>query len=199
MLALLGRRVLGVVWFSERAGAPMSRIIASSDSQHRLAEALVGLELPPIVLEGYEDGELRLREYSVALPVVLYLYPGSPSSPEEDPVESMDGAQHRAFRDHRPDLEARGYRAIGISSESLSVQRLSGLRNRLPHRLLSDPRLELAQELGLPTFAVAGRSWYERLTLVASGGRIEKAFFPVASAARSAAQVIAWMTMHGVG
>jgi hypothetical protein len=76
----------------------------------------------------------------------------------------------------------RGYRAIGV-----------------PHRLLSDPGLELAELLGLPTFAVAGRAWYERLMLVACGARIEKAFFPVSSGARSAAQVIAWMTMHGVG
>jgi peroxiredoxin len=177
----------------------VSRLPASSGSPGRLAEGLVGRGLPPVVLESYEDGGLQLREYAVPLPVVLYFYPGSPTSPAENYVELMDSAQHRAFRDHQQDLEARGYRAIGISSESLSAQRMSALRNRVPHRLLSDPRLELAQSLGLPTFAVAGRSWYERLTLVASGARIEKAFFPVASAARSAAQVVAWMTMHGVG
>jgi hypothetical protein len=34
--------------------------------------------------------------------------------------------------------------------------------------------------------------------LVASGGLIEKAFFPVTNASRSAAQVIAWMTVQGI-
>jgi peroxiredoxin len=176
----------------------MSRLLAIPISRHRLADALVGLELPPIVLEGHEDGGLQLREYAVALPVVLYFYPGSPGSSAADPVDLMDSAQHRAFRDWREDLDVRGYRAIGISSESLSAQRLTALRNRVPHRLLSDPRLELAELLGLPTSAVAGRAAYERLTLVACGARIEKAFFPIASPARSAAQVLAWMTMHGI-
>jgi peroxiredoxin len=174
----------------------MSRLVTRSSWRHRVADALVGLELPPVVLQGYDGGELQLREYAVALPVVLYFYPGSSSSSVGDPVELMDSAQHRAFRDQRQDLEAWGYRAIGISSQSLAGQRLSGLEHRVPHQLLSDPGLELAQSLGLPTFARAGHGSYERLTLVASGARIAKAFYPVTDAAQSAAQVIAWMTMH---
>jgi peroxiredoxin len=176
----------------------MSRVVATANTPNRLAEALVGLELPRVVLQDHEDGELQLREYAVALPVVLYFYPGSPNPPAECPGELMDGAQHRGFCDQRQDLAVRGYRALGISSESLSAQRLTAMRNQVPHRLLSDPRLELAQLLSLPTFAVAGGASYERLTLVASGARIEKAFFPVANPARNASQVVAWMTTHGI-
>jgi peroxiredoxin len=176
----------------------MTRLV-SSPRLAGVAEALVGLEVPPVVLGDYEKEELELRAFTVALPVVLYLYPGSPSSPVGASVELMDSAQHGAFRDHRQDLEALGYRAIGVSSQSVSAQRLSTLRNRVPHRLLSDPKLELARALNLPTFTVAGREWYERLTLLVRGGRIEKAFFPVVSPVRNAAQVVAWMTLHGTG
>jgi peroxiredoxin len=169
-------------------------------SQRRVADRLVGLKIPCVVLRDHQKNDLQLGAYTAALPVVVYFYPGSATSPVEgDPVALMDALQHRAFRDHRADLEARGYRAIGISSESLSAQRLTTLRNRLPQQLLSDPKLDLAQQLQLPTFALAGKRWYQRLTLVVSARRIEKAFFPVPSPARNAAQVIAWMTMQGIG
>ena len=65
------------------------------------------------------------------------------------------------------------------------------------HTLLCDPELELARELGLPTFTRGASRGYERLVLVAGRGRIEKVFFPVANASRSAAQVLAWMTLQG--
>jgi peroxiredoxin len=64
--------------------------------------------------------------------------------------------------------------------------------------LLSDPELQLARELELPTFELDAARWYQRLTLVASGGRIEKAFFPVSSAAGSVGQVIAWLSVQGI-
>jgi peroxiredoxin len=110
----------------------------------------------------------------------------------------VDGIQHRAFRDRQPELEARGYRVIGISSQPEQAQWRAVAGNRLTQRLLSDPKLTLAHELKLPTFPLDGTRWYRRLILVASQGRIEKAFFPVSNVARSADQVIAWMTIQGI-
>jgi len=51
----------------------------------------------------------------------------------------------------------------------------------------------------VPTFTVDAVCCYRRLTLVATRGRIGKVFFPVSSPARSAAQVIAWMKIRGIG
>jgi peroxiredoxin len=64
--------------------------------------------------------------------------------------------------------------------------------------LLSDPDLQLALALGLPTFNVDNTDWYCRLTLVITEGTVAQAFSPVVSARRSAAQAIAWMRGQGL-
>jgi len=168
---------------------------ASSEAR-RVADRLVGLPVPSVVLGGGVD----LRELVAESASVFYLFPGSSSSPgdgEDTPL--MDAAQHWAFRNQRADLEDRSYRVIGVSSQSEDAQLLAEVTHRTEHMLLSDPELRLARELTLPTFEVDGTSCYQRLTLViARGGCIEKAFFPVACAGRSAAQVVAWMTIQGI-
>jgi len=165
-----------------------------------LAERLVGLVIPPVVLNGYRGSPLDLGEFAETFPLVVYMYPGGFWSPEDgEDAPLLDAIQHRAFRDHQPDLEARNYRAIGISSQSERAQRDAAVANGVAHRLLRDPEFHLARELRLPTFTTADGCWYRRLMLVTRGARIEKAFFPVSDAGRSAAHVIAWTAMQGIG
>jgi peroxiredoxin len=167
---------------------------------HRLADRLTGLRLPSVVLSGYRGLPLDLCEFAHTFPLVVYLYPGGCWSPEDgEDTPLVDAVQHCAFRDHQPALEARKYRAIGISSQFLNAQRETALASGVSHTLLRDPELLLARELGLPTFSADGGCWYRRLMLVTSGAQVEKAFFPVSAAGRSAAQVIAWVTMQGLG
>jgi peroxiredoxin len=164
-----------------------------------VAERLVGMNIPSLTLDGSGELALDLSQYSRGFPLIVYVYVGSGWSPEDgDDTPLRDAQQHRAFRDHRVDLEARGYRAIGISSQNVKAQSRATLEHRLSHQLLSDPALQLAERLQLPTFADQGNLWYRRLTLVVRDGRIVKVFFPVTCAARSAAQVIAWMTLQGI-
>jgi peroxiredoxin len=66
-------------------------------------------------------------------------------------------------------------------------------RERIPFPLLSDERLRLATQLGLPTFEAGGMTLYRRLTLVAEGGVVVKAFYPVFPPDRDAAAVLAWL------
>jgi peroxiredoxin len=175
----------------------MSAESPSSRPGRGVADRLVGLEIPSTVLERFQGQPLNLGEFAAAFPVVLYVYPGGCCSPEDGTnARRMDALQHRAFRDHEPDLEAHGYQAIGISGQPGRPQEESALELGISHRLLRDPELRLARELGLPTFEADGARWYQRLTLVAAGGRVQKAFFPVASPARSAAQVLAWMQIN---
>ncbi len=164
-----------------------------------LADRLAGVPVTSVVLESFQEEPRDLRQLAQRRPLVIYIYPGSERSPadgEQTPL--MDDAQHRAFGEHRAALASRGYQVVGVSSQPVKAQRRSVLAGQLAQRLFSDPELQLARELELPTFELEGARWYERLTLIVKDGRIEKAFFPVASAGRSAAQVIAWMQVHGV-
>ncbi len=59
--------------------------------------------------------------------------------------------------------------------------------------MVADPALRLRDELGLPTFEVAGHTLYARLALIAEAGRIAKVFYPVFPPDRNAADVVAWL------
>jgi peroxiredoxin len=171
----------------------------TADEMRRVTNRLVGAPIPPAVLCANGEYPLNLHQLSCGYPLVIYVYPGSEASPESgDDTALMDAAQHRTFRDHQSDLEARGYRTIGVSSQAAHAQKRAMLEGRLTHELLSDPRLQLAERLQLPTFTDEGVWRYRRLTLIVHDGHIVKVFFPVSSAGRSAAQAIAWMTIQGI-
>jgi peroxiredoxin len=160
---------------------------------------LVGREIPSVVLSCSGALSLDLGQFAQGFPLVVYTYPAiSPVRENAEDTRPTDAAQHLAFRDHQPDLEARGYRLIGISNQSPKLRAAEILESGLSHILLSDPQLRLAQELDVPTITVDGIRRYRRMTLIVSRGLIEKAFFPVVSPARNAAQVVAWMTLHGI-
>src|SRR5204863_9838624 len=101
--------------------------------------------------------------------------------------------QSSAFRDHFGDLDALGADVLGMSAQSLPDQIEFATRVELPYPILSDPELELADALALPTFEVAGMRLYRRLTLIARAGRILKAFYPVFPPDRNAADVVGWL------
>jgi peroxiredoxin len=127
---------------------------------------------------------------------VIYIYPGSRSSPDDRGETPMvDAVQHRAFRDLQSDIASRHFGIAGVSSESPHGQYACARANRLTHALLADTQCLLARELGLPTFDLDGTRWYQRLTLIVTGGRITTVFFPVI-AARSAAQALAWIKVQ---
>jgi peroxiredoxin len=170
---------------------------AFSGPERGIAERLVGVEIPSLVLDDCMRSSLDLAMFARACPIVLYLFPGCSGSPEgEEQVAVMDVVQHRAFRDLLPEFEARGSTPIGVSSQPEQDQRYASHANRLAHRLLCDPELRLAHALELPTFSCDGADWYQRLTLVVDEGCIVKVFYPIASAWNSAAQVLAWLMLH---
>lgn len=176
-------------------GRPLWR--PTCDHSPRLVDRLVGLPLPPVVMTGF-DGPLNLSDLTVNAPLVLYLYPGTATSPSDgDSSPLTDVLEHRAFRDHQPDLEAMGASAFGISSQSLESQLQILVDHAIPPRqLLRDTRLHLASELGVATFILNGACWYHRLTLIALDGEIVKAW--AADPARTAAQAVAWMQLRGI-
>jgi peroxiredoxin len=153
----------------------------------RLQDAAV----PPTRFRCYARTPVAVPELGEKL--VLYLYPGSICSPEDGyQSPSRDSLQHRSFADRRGELGRLRYNAVGLSSQSVDALRRVAADTGVSHPLLSDPDLQLARALGLPTFNMDHTDWYCRLTLVVDRGRVAAAFYPT-SAARSGGEAVAWI------
>jgi peroxiredoxin len=134
---------------------------------------------------------------------VLYIYPrtGQPGQPDPTGWDSIPGArgctpESCGFRNHHDDLAAIGTEVIGLSSQSTEYQAEATQRLRLPFSLLSDPELELADALDLPTFEVDGMRLYNRLTILIRNGVIEHVWYPVFPPDKHADEVSAWLHAH---
>jgi peroxiredoxin len=165
------------------------------------ADHLPGRAIPSLELPASDGTHVDLAEAAAGL-LVLYCYPrtGRPDEPVPPGWDEIPGArgctpQSCAFRDHHGELVKLGARVHGLSAQPLKEQREFAARVGLPYGLLSDPALELAAALGLPTFEFEGAPLYHRLTMVARAGRITKVFYPVFPPDRNAADVVAWLSL----
>jgi peroxiredoxin len=159
---------------------------------------LVGLEVPRLVLDSSE-GPVDLAALAAEL-AVLYVYPatGVPGRPSPDGWDAIPGArgctpQSCAFRDHVGELAELGARVAGLSAQPLEQQIEFARRERMPFPVIADPRLELGEALGLPTFEFAGVTLYKRVTLVLEAGRVTHLFYPVFPPDRNAADALTWL------
>jgi peroxiredoxin len=166
------------------------------------ADHLVAAEVPSLALSSTQGGKSNLAAAAVGL-VVVYVYPrsgrpGEPLPPGWDEIPGARGctAQSCAFRDHARDLGALGASIIGLSAQSPAEQLEFARREHIPYQLLSDPALELAAALRLPSFEAAGMRLYRRLTFIARARRIVKVFYPVFPPQRNASDVVAWLSAH---
>jgi len=167
------------------------------------ADHLEGAEMPALSLPSTSVGSVDLRTAANGT-LVLYVYPrtGRPGEPLPEGWDDIPGArgctpQSCAFRDHFGRLRELGADVLGMSAQALPDQVEFAKRVGLPYPVLSDPELELADALTLPTFDVAGMTLYRRLTLITRAGRIVKAFYPVFPPDRNAADVVAWLEGSG--
>jgi peroxiredoxin len=163
------------------------------------ADHLMGMAIPSVRLISTLGVAVDLAE-AAEQRVVVYAYPrtGKPGEPLPEGWDGIPGArgctpQSCGFRDHVEDLAAYGVSVIGLSAQSPEDQLEFATREQIPYPLLSDPTLEVAARLRLPTFAVAGMRLYRRLTFVARRGRVEKVFYPVFPPDRNAADVLTWL------
>lgn len=165
------------------------------------ADHLPGLAVPALALPATRGGaEIDLPTLAGGL-LVAYLYPrtGTPGVPLIDGWNDIPGArgctpQSCSYRDALAEFEALGARVVGISVQSAAEQAEFAAREHIPFPLLSDPGLRLATALRLPTFEAGGMTLYRRLTLVAEGGTVVKAFYPVFPPDRDAGEVLAWLS-----
>jgi len=125
------------------------------------AAHLPGRSLPDLSLPSTAGRPVRLT--TLTAPTVLDVYPmtGRPGAALPRGWDRIPGArgctpEACGFRDHHADLQAAGAAVYGLSSQSPDEQQEAASRLRLPFRLLSDERLQLADALQLPTFQVEG-------------------------------------------
>jgi peroxiredoxin len=167
------------------------------------ADHLTGAAMPALSLSATDGQRIDLAQLGPGR-TILYGYPmtGRPGVDLPDGWDEIPGArgctpEACAFRDHFADLQAAGAGAVfGFSSQDTEYQREVAERLHLPFPMLSDPGLQLAAALGLPTFQTAGLELYQRLTLVVQDGRVEHVFYPVFPPDGHAAEVLAWLRDH---
>lgn len=164
------------------------------------ADHLPGATVPSVSLPTTDGTAIDLAERSGR--TVVYCYPKT-GRPDEDVVPDgwaeIPGArgctpESCGFRDHYDELQARGADEVyGLSLQSTDYQREARDRLELPFELLSDADRSLTDALDLPTFAVEGETFLERLTLVIEDGAIEHVFYPVFPPDEHAAEVRDWL------
>ena len=163
------------------------------------ADHLEGRVIPSLALRATTGGEIDLAVAAAGL-LVLYCYPrtgrpGEDLPPGWDEIPGARGCtpQSCAFSGLSGEIAAHGADLLGLSAQSLEDQAEFSQRVGLTYPLLSDPGLQLAEALALPTFEVAGMRLYRRLTLIARRGSVVKVFYPVFPPDRNAAEVLDWL------
>jgi peroxiredoxin len=161
---------------------------------------LPGLALPALTLRATTGETIDLAEVGAQGTAVLFIYPRTGRPGEQLPTgwDLIPGArgctpQSCAFRDLHGEFTERGVEVVGLSAQSPEDQTEFAERVHLQFPVLSDPSLQLAAALNLPTFSVDGMTLYKRVTLVIREGEIVRAFYPVFPPDRNATYVLAWL------
>jgi peroxiredoxin len=159
---------------------------------------LEGMAVPSLELES-TLGPIDLAAFGSGR-ALLYVYPrtGRPGDVIPDSWNAIPGArgctpQSCGFRDRREELQRLGVQLAGLSTQTQEEQIELSERLGLLHPVIADPELRLREALALPTFEFEGAELYRRVTLILSGGGIEKVFYPVFPPDRNAEEVVAWL------
>jgi peroxiredoxin len=159
---------------------------------------LVGATVPPVALQATSGDTIRLDQLEGR--TVLFCYPRTGRPDEELPpgwnaIPGARGCTPEAcgFRDAHRQFEELGARVLALSTQDSAYQREMAERLHLPFPVLSDERLELTNQLGLPTFETSRWTLLRRMTLVIDDGRIAHVFYPVFPPDAHAGQVLDWL------
>jgi peroxiredoxin len=169
------------------------------------AAHLIGRELPPIQLVDHRG--IRRDPSTLASRLVLFVYPAT-GAPGRDPLvdpapgwDAIPGApgctvQALGYRDAWDRIRALGFDVIGLSGQPTAEQEEFAARQAIPFPLLSDPTFALAGSLRLPTFTIAQRRFYRRLSMVVIEGRIVHIIYPVFPPHTNAQRVLEWLELN---
>ena len=161
------------------------------------AAHLPGAQLPAIELPSTDGGHVALSDLVTRTVVFVYPSMGIDDALLEEwtAIPGARGCTPEAcsFRDQLQSFRSARAGVFGLSGQPPEQQRDAVERLRLPYPLLSDEQLQLEGSLGLPTFEFHGQTYFKRITLVVSKGRVEAALYPVFPPDGAAEQALAWL------
>ena len=138
-----------------------------------------------VKLKSTDDKLVELSEIKGL--TIIYIYPmtGQPDKPLPDNWDNIPGArgctpQSCSFRDNFNQLKKLSVDNIfGLSTQNNQYQKEMVKRLSLPYQVLSDEKLEFANQLKLPIFEVENMKLIKRITLILNNNKIIKYFYPV--------------------
>ena len=147
-----------------------------------------------------QDGNLLNLDRLDTFRMVLYFYPmtGRPDKPLPDNWNNIPGAkgctiQTCLFRDSYDEIISLNAVPIGISSQSVDDNKEMTNRLKIPYDILSDEKLELSDELNIPTFSVKSKIFLKRITLIVEKKIIKKVFYPINDINKHIEEVLKWL------
>ena len=177
-----------------------------SDNSHRsilenegVMDTLKNKNFPNISLPNQDGNLLNLNRLDT-FRMVLYFYPmtGRPDRPLPDNWNNIPGAkgctiQACSFRDNYDEIISLNAVPIGISSQSVDDNKEMTNRLKIPYDVLSDEKLELSNELNIPTFLVDSKIFLRRITLIVEKKIIKKVFYPINDINKHIEEVLKWL------
>jgi len=147
-----------------------------------------------------QDGNLLNLDRLDTFRMVLYFYPmtGRPDKPLPDNWNNIPGAkgctiQTCLFRDSYDEIISFNAVPIGISTQSVDDNKEMTNRLKIPYDILSDEKLELSDELNIPTFSVESKIFLKRITLIVEKKIIKKVFYPINDINKHIEEVLKWL------
>ena len=147
-----------------------------------------------------QDGNLLNLNRLDTFRMVLYFYPmtGRPDRPLPDNWNNIPGAkgctiQTCSFRDNYDEIISLNAVPIGISSQSVDYNKEMTSRLKVPYDVLSDEKLELSNELNIPTFVADSKIFIRRITLIVEKKIIKKVFYPINDINKHIEEVFKWL------
>ena len=147
-----------------------------------------------------QDGNLLNLDRLDTFRMVLYFYPmtGRPDKPLPDNWNNIPGAkgctiQTCLFRDSYDEIISLNAVPIGISTQSVDDNKEMTNRLKIPYDILSDDKLELSDELNIPTFSVESKVFLKRITLIVEKKIIKKVFYPINDINKHIEDVLKWL------
>jgi peroxiredoxin len=161
--------------------------------QIALNARLVGRPAPDIELRPSPESWTSLALLGRRHALVVFFFAGiDHGTANESERIGRDEQRAREWARHDSELAQMNHHIIGISAQSVTEQALFAGRDPIPYHLLSDPDLDLAALLDLPTTGADWAPVYQPLALVIRRQLITRVFYPV-EAASEAASVTRWI------
>ena len=98
-----------------------------------------------------------------------------------------------SFRDNYDEIISLNAVPIGISSQSIDYNKEMTSRLKVPYDVLSDEKLELSNELNIPTFLADSKIFIRRITLIVEKKIIKKVFYPINDISKHIEEVLKWL------